>query len=162
MERKQAMPENLMLSQVGTWQACVQALHAHLHAHASDQCLLWVNPAQIDLFADNAWVQENRVRVPIQHERFDVQFAPYLLALELTNSSQADIFEQSVQAAYEAWALPCKPTKASPSRAGCSPPAQRARWPATGQATTICIPSIPSPSYFAFTTQACANGCGPR
>jgi hypothetical protein len=106
MERKQAMQENLMLSQVGTWQACVQALHAHLHAHASDQCLLWVNPAQIDLFADNAWVQENRVRVPIQHERFDAQVAPYLLALELKNSSQADIFEQSVQAAYEAWELP--------------------------------------------------------
>jgi Domain of unknown function (DUF4123) len=89
-----------------TWQACVQTLHKHVHQTASDQCILWVNPAQSDMFEGNALVLERRVRVPIQHPRFDQQFAPYLLGLDVSASADSDLLEQSVQAAFQAWELP--------------------------------------------------------
>ena len=94
------------LMQAGTWQACVQALHAHVQQAAQGHCLVWVNPAQTDVFADNASAQAQRMHVPIVHPRFDVQFAPYLVALDLSASADCDVLQQSVQTAYEAWDMP--------------------------------------------------------
>ncbi len=60
----------------------------------------------MDVFSDNTWVQENRIRVPIQHPRFDLKFAPYLVPLDISKSMGSDILKQSVQLAHEAWDLP--------------------------------------------------------
>jgi hypothetical protein len=100
------MATDLKLNPADTWQACVQTLHKHIHQTANDRCILWVNPAQSDMFEDNALVQDKRVRVPIQHPRFDQQFAPYLLELDVSTSADSDLLEQSVQAAFQAWELP--------------------------------------------------------
>jgi hypothetical protein len=100
------MSTHVTFGQASTWQDCAQALHSHIYSTANDQCLLWVNPAQMDAFADNSWVQKNRVTVPITHPRFDTKFAPYLVALDISSSMGSDILQQSVQIAYEAWALP--------------------------------------------------------
>jgi Domain of unknown function (DUF4123) len=94
------------LAAAETWQQCVQALHRHLHQTAHSQCLLWVNPAQTDLFENYAAVQKRRIRVPIRHPRFDRQFAPYLVPLDLSKNADDEVFQRSVQAAHEAWALP--------------------------------------------------------
>jgi hypothetical protein len=112
------MATQIKLNQSDHWQACVQAMHAHVHDTANDYCLLWVNPAQTDVFADNPWVQENRVRVPITHPRFDVKFAPYLVALDLSKRTGPDLLEQSVQAAYRAWELPSLQTYSGQPIAG--------------------------------------------
>jgi Domain of unknown function (DUF4123) len=97
---------NTQLSQADTWQSCVQALHAHIVQAKQSQCSLWINPAQTDVFVDNDSVQGRRVNVPITHPRFDVRFAPYLVALDLSTSADCDILEQSVQLAFAAWELP--------------------------------------------------------
>jgi hypothetical protein len=85
------------------WQPHLQHLHRQFHQFAADQCLLWVNPAQGDPFEGNPLVAERRVRVPIVHLRFDVQFAPYLVPLDLSKSADAELFEASVRIAWEAW-----------------------------------------------------------
>lgn len=83
----------------------LQILHRKFHESAADQCLLWVNPAQNDLFEENPLVETRKVRVPISHPRFDLQFAPYLVPLDLSKSADAEIFKASVQAAWESWEL---------------------------------------------------------
>lgn len=90
-------------STLAKWELHLQALHKQFHELASGQCLLWVNPAQADLFAENGLVQERKVRVPISHPRFDLQYAPYLVLLNLASYADSDVFKKSVQAAYEAW-----------------------------------------------------------
>lgn len=86
-----------------SWELHLQTLHKQFYEQAHDQCVLWVNPAQFDLFSENDLVQERKVRVPISHPRFDQQFAPYLVLLNVAKSPDADVFKTSVQAAWEAW-----------------------------------------------------------
>ncbi len=112
------MTVNKKLAAVDTWQDCVQALHDYVYQTAQGHCLVWINPAQTDVFADNPLVQERRVIVPISHARFDVQFAPYLVALDLSTSGDSDLLEQSVQIAYEAWELPSLQAYAGQTIAG--------------------------------------------
>lgn len=85
------------------WDVHLQTLHKQFNELANDQCLLWIDPAQVDLFAENDLVTERKVRVPISHPRFDPQFAPYLVQLNLIKYADAAVFKTSVQAAYEAW-----------------------------------------------------------
>lgn len=87
------------------WQPHLQTLHRQVYEHANDRCLLWVNPAQGDPFADDPLVDERRVRVPIQHANFDVVFAPYLVPLDLGRSGDADVFKRSVAIGWSAWEL---------------------------------------------------------
>ncbi len=85
------------------WEHHVEYLHKYLYDNADSKCLLWVNPAQVDSFAENERVQEARVRVPINHPRFDVSVGPYLVPLNLSASADADIFRDSVKFAWDAW-----------------------------------------------------------
>jgi hypothetical protein len=87
------------------WQPHLQILHRQFYDHARDCCLLWVNPAQADPFAEDPLVEARKVRVPIQHANFDVVFAPYLVPLDLGKSSDADIFKPSVAMGWSAWEL---------------------------------------------------------
>jgi hypothetical protein len=70
---------------------------------AQGKCQLWVNPANNDPFAKVPLVEKSRVRVPIRHPRFDMRLAPYLVTLDLSQSSENDIFEESVEIAWHAW-----------------------------------------------------------
>lgn len=87
------------------WEEYLQTLHRHFYETSADQCLLWVNPAQGDIFAEDSLVDQCRVRVPIRHPNFDVELSPYLVPLTLSKSRDADVFKVSVQAAWEAWTL---------------------------------------------------------
>lgn len=88
-----------------SWEGHLQTLHRQLCESADDQCLLWVDPAQGDPFAGNPLVEERCVRVPIAHPHFDVQFAPYLVPLNLSKSPDAELFKTSVHMAWEAWTM---------------------------------------------------------
>ena len=88
---------------VGGWEPHVEYLHKHLYEHADAKCLLWVNPAQVDSFAESERVQDARMNVPINHPRFDVNVGPYLVPLNLSVSADADIFRDSVKLAWDAW-----------------------------------------------------------
>lgn len=85
------------------WVPHLQALHRYFFETAADACVLWVDPAQGDPFDGNALVEARRIRVPIMHPRFDMQFAPYLVPLDLSRSADADVFRRSVQLGWEAW-----------------------------------------------------------
>lgn len=85
------------------WNEHLQQLHGLFFESAEDRCLLWINPAQGDPFAEDPLVQERKVRVPIAHLRFDLKFAPYLVPLELHRHADADILQRSVQMAWDAW-----------------------------------------------------------
>lgn len=87
------------------WQPHLQILHRQFYEHANDRCLLWVNPAQADPFADDPLVEARRVRVPIGHANFDLSFAPYLVPLDLGKSGDAEVFKRSVALAWSAWEL---------------------------------------------------------
>jgi hypothetical protein len=88
---------------VSGWEPLVERLHKYFHDHAHSECLLWVNPAQIDLFADSEFVKDRRVQVPINHPRFDVSLGPYLVQLDLAKSADADVLRASVESAWDAW-----------------------------------------------------------
>jgi hypothetical protein len=85
------------------WEATLQILHRQIYDSTDSKCLLWVNPAQGDVFAENTAVKKRQVRVPISHVRFDPQFAPYLVELDLSKFVDADIFNASVEMAWNAW-----------------------------------------------------------
>lgn len=85
------------------WEETLQILHRQIYKSADSKCLLWVNPAQGDVFAGIPIVEERRVRIPIAHSRFDPQFAPYLVALDLGKFADADIFNTSAEMAWNAW-----------------------------------------------------------
>jgi hypothetical protein len=86
-------------------QSTVDSLLRYFHDVADDKCLLWVNPAQSDPFETAPLVEEHRVRVPINHPRFDVQRAPYLVPLSLTKSAHTDLLTESVERAWRAWTI---------------------------------------------------------
>jgi hypothetical protein len=90
-------------SKLANWESHLQSMHKQFHELANDQCLLWVDPAQVDLFEENSFVLERKVRVPISHPRFDPQFSPYLVLLNLSKYADAEVFKTSVQAAFDAW-----------------------------------------------------------
>lgn len=85
------------------WMPHLQALHRYFFEMAADACVLWVDPAQGDPFAGHPLVEARRVRVPIAHPRFDLQFAPYLVPLDLRRSGDAAVFSDSVRIAWQAW-----------------------------------------------------------
>jgi hypothetical protein len=87
------------------WQADLQMLHRQFYETADDRCILWINPAQGDPFAEDPFVEQHRSRVPIHHPGFDVKLAPYLVPLNLGKSRDADLFKQSVAMAWNAWEL---------------------------------------------------------
>ncbi len=98
------LPEEFDYPDLGAaWTPSLQALHRYFFETAGDACVLWVDTAQGDPFAGHPLVEERRVRVPISHPRFDVQFAPYLVQLDLGQSADAEVFRRSVQMAWEAW-----------------------------------------------------------
>lgn len=99
------MSEATSVVKPAAWEEFLQTLHRHFYETAADQCLLWVNPAQGDVFAEDTLVDELRVRVPISHPNFDVGLAPYLVPLTLSKSRDADVFKVSVQTAWEAWTV---------------------------------------------------------
>lgn len=70
------------------------------------QCLLWIDPAQQDVFCGHALVEERRIRVPIKHANFDPALAPYLVPLNITKYDDAELFGQSVRLAWQAWQIP--------------------------------------------------------
>lgn len=99
------MTNDYVLDEREGWLPHLQTLHRQFYEQADDRCLLWVNPAQSDPFADDPLVDERRVRVPIQHPNFDVRFAPYLVPLDLGRSADADVFKRSVARAWNDWEL---------------------------------------------------------
>lgn len=87
------------------WERHLQALHRLFFDTAGGACLLWVNPAQGDPFANERPFDARKVRVPIAHPRFDPAFAPYLIALQLDKFADAELFASSVQRAWHAWSF---------------------------------------------------------
>lgn len=85
------------------WKSEHEALRTVCHEQGNDQCLLMVNPTQYDVFADNEFVQDHKVIVPIEHPRFDLKSAPYLVPLDLKQKEETEILQYSVQLAYEDW-----------------------------------------------------------
>jgi hypothetical protein len=86
-----------------TWQQALAYLRSHFQEVAQGQCHLWVNPANLDPFANVPLVEKNRIRVPIRHPRFDMRLAPYLVKLDLSQPAEAEVFEKSVEIAWNAW-----------------------------------------------------------
>lgn len=87
------------------WRDVLEQLETYLASTAQYRCLLWVDPAQADPFADNELVEELRVRVPIRHPRFDMLRAPYIVPLDLCRGSSADLFQNSVERAWLSWRM---------------------------------------------------------
>jgi hypothetical protein len=87
------------------WTSHFEKLLSICHEQGNGQCILMINPAQRDLFAENDFVQKQKVIVPIEHPRFDPKFAPYLVPLNITDDQQREIVQHSVQAADEDWSL---------------------------------------------------------
>lgn len=85
------------------WIIHSRTLRQHFADVADSKCLLWVNPAQRDPFGTDSIACNRKRRVPIVHPRFDLRFAPYLVQLDLTNTADTDLFEVTVQLAWEAW-----------------------------------------------------------
>ena len=85
------------------WQHHVEDLHHRFYEAAESKCLLWVNPAQSDPYEGDSLVDELRVRVLINHPRFNLKHAPYLVPLDLSKSAHADVFRASVEMAWNAW-----------------------------------------------------------
>jgi hypothetical protein len=85
------------------WQSTAENLHRYFHDAADAKCLLWVNPAQFDPFDRVPLVEEHRVRVPINHPRFDMRLGPYLVPLDLSKREDAGVFSDSVEMAWLAW-----------------------------------------------------------
>jgi Domain of unknown function (DUF4123) len=83
----------------------VETLLNICHEQGDDQCVLMINTAQFDPFAEDEFVQKNKVIVPIAHPRFDQKYAPYLVQLNITDESQAAILQRSVDRAYEDWSF---------------------------------------------------------
>lgn len=88
-----------------SWQTTSEYLDKYFRQAAAAKCLIWVNPAQFDPFETVPLVLERRVRVPINHPRFDVGLAPYLVPLDLSASPDAELFEDSVKRAWDAWTI---------------------------------------------------------
>lgn len=87
-------------------EAIIETLLQRLHAASTDHCLLWVDPAQQDVFGDHPLIEQRRVRVPIRHARFDPALAPYLVPLNTAKFSEAELFGESVRLAWQAWQIP--------------------------------------------------------
>lgn len=87
-------------------EAHIDALLQRLQDVSTGQCLLWIDPAQQDVFCGHALVEERRIRVPIKHANFDPALAPYLVPLNITKYDDAELFGQSVRLAWQAWQIP--------------------------------------------------------
>jgi hypothetical protein len=90
-------------STISARQQTLDHLYKYFKEVSDAKCLLWVDPAQTDPFDAVPLVEEHRIRVPIRHPRFDVQYGPYLVPLDLTDNAAADILEESVEKAWFAW-----------------------------------------------------------
>lgn len=97
------MNDSIDIVDAPTWQFHVEYLQRYFFENAGAKCLVWVNPAQYDLFENFSPVQERRVQMPIQHPRFDVALGPYLVPLDLAKSADADVLRTSVESAWNAW-----------------------------------------------------------
>jgi hypothetical protein len=84
-------------------QALLDQIQRFTPSGQQHQCLLWIDPAQADPLDGNSLVEQRRVRVPIQHPRFEPSRAPYLVPLDLSHSDDADLFRDSVDLAWLAW-----------------------------------------------------------
>ena len=87
-------------------EAHIETLLQRLHGAQSEECLLWIDPAQQDIFAGHPLVEARRIRVPIQHANFDPTLAPYLVPINVAKYEDADLFGQSVSFAWQAWQMP--------------------------------------------------------
>lgn len=87
-------------------EAIIEMLLQHLHNASTDHILLWVDPAQQDVFGDHPLIEQLRVRVPIRHARFDPALAPYLVPLNTSKYNEAQLFGESVRLAWQAWQMP--------------------------------------------------------
>lgn len=85
------------------WEVPLQILHRQISESSDSKCLLWVNAAQGDVFGDNSVIEGRRIRIPISHARFAPQFSPYLVELDLRKFADADLFNASVEIAWNAW-----------------------------------------------------------
>lgn len=87
------------------WNRHLQDLHRHFCEVSADRCLLWANPAQFDVFAEEAVAQDRLVRIRINSPDLNELLLPYLVPLDLSKSADADLFQKSVAIAWEAWTL---------------------------------------------------------
>jgi hypothetical protein len=83
----------------------IKQLRAEIQTAGGGKCLLWVDPAQWDPYEDDEIVGQRRVRVPIIHVRFALRRAPYLVPLDLAVPGDAELFNGSVERAWDAWAI---------------------------------------------------------
>jgi len=86
-------------------ESLVKQLRAEIEAAGNGKCLIWVDAAQRDPYDENDIIVQRRVRVPINHTRFALHRAPYLVPLDLAVPADADIFNDSVERAWDAWAI---------------------------------------------------------
>lgn len=87
-------------------ESIIETLLQQLRDASTDRCLLWVDPAQQDVFGDHPLIEQRRIRVPIRHARFDPALAPYLVPLNTAKFSEAELFGESVRLAWQAWQIP--------------------------------------------------------
>lgn len=87
------------------WNRHLQDLHRHFCDESADRCLLWVNPAQFDVFEEEVVAQDRMVRITINRPDINELLLPYLVPLDLSKSADADLFKKSVAIAWEAWTL---------------------------------------------------------
>jgi hypothetical protein len=99
MDRAMPMPEDMR------WKMHLESLRAQIRRNANGQCLMWINPAQVDPFEIHTSMQSRRVTIPIAHPRFDLKYAPYLVALNLDDPEDSEVFETSVFIAWDSWRL---------------------------------------------------------
>lgn len=86
-------------------QNVIDTLRDEISLAAGGKCLLWVNPAQRDPYADHALAATRRVRVPIANGLFARELAPYFVPLDLTAPADAGLFTDSVQRAWQGWTM---------------------------------------------------------
>jgi hypothetical protein len=85
------------------WEDYLQILHKYFHDHHHGRCITWINPAQMDPFAEHQLIAKQKTIVTINHPRFDQKFSPYLIELNLQKFHDSEILKLSVEMAWEAW-----------------------------------------------------------
>ena len=90
---------------VQCWDTHLQELHRRYFEDCGDRCLLWVNPTQFDVFAEETVAQERLARISINRPNVNERLQPYLVPLDLAKSRDADLFKANVANAWDAWTL---------------------------------------------------------
>lgn len=97
------MNNHIELEAEASWEQYVEHFHKLFSDSGEGKCLLWVDPARVDPLGELC--AGKMVPVLINHPRFDTNSAPYLVELDLSRSSDADLFRISVEISWNSWSI---------------------------------------------------------